>query len=71
MILPELKKSFFLHLKKTLPVKKQRPSKIPIHYRDKIEKLMDELIEAGICKKRNENDNLKSWFVNLVIVLPK
>ena len=47
----------------------QRPSKITIRLRDKLEKLMDELIQAGII--RDENDNMNSWFVNPVMVLLK
>ena len=36
-----------------------------------MEKIMDELIQAGIIKKLNENDDMNSWFANLVIILPK
>ena len=32
---------------------------------------MDELIQAGIVRELNEKDDMKSWFVNPVIVLPK
>ena len=65
------KHKFHLPLKKDATFKKQRPSKIPIHLRDKLEKLMDELIQAGIIRELNENDDMNSWFVNPVIILPK
>ena len=32
---------------------------------------MDELIQAGIIRELNENDDMNSWFVNPVIILPK
>ena len=65
------KYNFHLPLKKDATFKKQRPSKIPIHLRDKLEKLTDELIQAGIIRELNENDDMNSWFVNPVIILPK
>ena len=65
------KHKFHLPLKKDATFKKQRRSKIPIHLRDKLEKLMGELIQAGIIWELNENDDMNSWFVNPVIILPK
>ena len=32
---------------------------------------MDELIQVGIIRELNEKDDMNSWFVNLVIILPK
>ena len=32
---------------------------------------MDELIQAGIIKELNENDDMNSWYVNPGIILPK
>ena len=65
------KYKFHLPLKKDATFKKQRPSKIPIHLRIKLEKLMDELIQAGIIREFIENNDMNSWFVNPVIILPK
>ena len=44
------KHKFHIPLKKEATFKKQRPSKIPIHLSDKLEKLMDKLIQAGIIR---------------------
>ena len=44
--------------KKNAMFKKQRPSKIPVHLRDKLDKLMDELIQAGIIRELNEKDDM-------------
>ena len=39
--------------------------------RDKLEALMGELIQAGTIRELNEHDDLNSWFVNPIIILPK
>ena len=65
------KHKFHLPLKKDATFKKQRPSKITIHLRDKLEKLMDELNQAGKIRELNENDDMHSWFVSPTIILPK
>ena len=36
-----------------------------------MDKLKDELIQAGIVRELNEKDDMNSWFVNPVIILPK
>ena len=65
------KQKFHIPHKKDCEFKKQRPSKVPLHLRDKLETSMDELIQAGITRELTEHDDLKSWFVNPIIVLPK
>ena len=32
---------------------------------------MDELIQAGIIRELDEHDDMNSWFVNAIIILPK
>ena len=49
-----------LPLKKDATFKKQRPTKIRFHLRDKLEKIMDELIQAGIIRELNENEDMNS-----------
>ena len=65
------KHKFHIPLKMDATFKKQRPSKIPVHLRDKLDKLMDELIQAGTFREINEKDDMNSWFVNPVTILPK
>ena len=65
------KQKFHIPLKKDCEFKKQRPSKVPLHLREKTETLMDELIQAGIIHELNEHDDLNIWFVNPFIILPK
>ena len=65
------KQKFHIPVKKNCEFKKQRPSKVPLHLRDKLETLMHELIQAGIIRELNVRNNLNSWFVNPIIILPK
>ena len=65
------KQQFNIPLIKNAEFKKQRPSKVPFHLRDKLELLMDELIQAGIIRELDEHDDMNSWFVNPIIILPK
>ena len=64
------KHKFHLPLKKDATFKKQQPSKITIHFRDKLENLMHEMIQAGIIGELNGNNDMNSWFINPVIMLP-
>ena len=50
---------------------KRRTSKIPNHLRDKLDRLLDEIIHAGIIRELYENDEMTSWFLKPVIILPK
>ena len=61
------KQKFYIPLKKDCEFKKQCPSKIPLHLREKLESFMDEPIQAGIIRKLNEHDDLNSWFVNPIL----
>ena len=65
------KHKYHIPLKKDATFKKQQPSIIPVHLRYKLDKLMDELIQAGIVRELNEKNDMNSWFVNPVIILPK
>ena len=38
---------------------------------DKLDKLLDEPIKVEIIRELNENEDMNSWFVNPVIILPK
>ena len=65
------KQQFNIPLIKTAEFKKQRPSKTSFHIRDKLELLMDELIQAGIIRELDEHDDMNSWFVNPIIIPPR
>ena len=65
------KQHFNIPLIKNAEIKKQRSSQILLHLRDKLELLMDELIQAGIIRELDEHEDMNSWFVNPIIILPK
>ena len=65
------KHKLHIPLKKDATFKKQQFSKIPVHLRDKLDELMDELIQAGLVRGLKEKDDMNSWFVNPVIILVK
>ena len=64
---------FSITLKDDATFVKQRPSKIPINWRNKVLSLLDKLIAAGIIEEMgNENPkDLGSEFINPLILLPK
>ena len=58
-------------MKPNSELRKQRPSKCPLHLKDKIEKLLGQLQDSGIIREMGDNDELGSLFVNPIILLPK
>ena len=62
---------FHVTLKLNSELRKQRPSKIPLHLKDKLEKFLGQLQEIGIIREMGDDDQLGSLFVNPIILLPK
>ena len=62
-----------LELKKI--IKTQRPSKVPIHYRDRLNKLLVELEKYKIIKQigstPDEKHTIGTTILNLLIIIPK
>ena len=50
---------------------KQRPSKVALHLKNKLEKHVGQLQEIGIMRKKGNDDELGSLFVNPINLLPK
>ena len=65
------KQKFHVTLKPNSELRKQRPSKVPLHLKDKLEKLLGQLQETGIIREMGDDDELGSLFVNPIILLPK
>ena len=61
---------FHVTLKPNSELRKQRPSKVPLHMNDKLEKLLGQLQETGIIREMGDDDELGSLFVNPIIHLP-
>ena len=58
-------------LKPNVELKRQRPSKVPLHLKDKLEKLLTQLKEADIIREMGDDDEMGSLFVNPIILMPK
>ena len=62
-----------IHVKLKLNVElvRQRASKVPLHLKDKLEKLLTQLKDANIIQKMGDDGVMGSLFVNPVILMPK
>ena len=58
-------------LKPNVELKHQRASKVPLHLKDKLEKLLTQLKDADIFREIGDNDEMGSLFVNPIILMPK
>ena len=67
----QTKQKFHVTLKPNSELRKQRPSKCPLHLKDKLEKLLSQLQDSGIIREMGDDDELGSLFVNPIILLPK
>ena len=62
---------FHVKFKKDAELRKQRTSKVPFHYRDRLEILLNELQRAGIIHEIGSDVEMGSLFTNPIIILPK
>ena len=67
----QTKQKFHVTLKSTSELSKQRPSRCPLHLKDKLAKLHGQLQDSGIFREIGDDDELGSLFVNPIILLPK
>ena len=65
------RQNFHFTLKPNVELKRQRPSKVPLHLKEKLEKLLTQLKDADIIREMGDDDEMGSLFVNPVIVMPK
>ena len=67
----KITQEFHVKLEKNAELRKQRPSKVPLHYRDRLEILLNELQRAGIIREMGSDMEMGSLFTNPIIILPK
>ena len=67
----QTKQKFHVTLKPNSELRKQRPSKCPLHLKGKLEKLLGQLEDSGVIREMGYDDELGSLFVNPIILLPK
>ena len=65
------RQNFHVTLKPNVELKKQRPSEVPLHLKEKFEKLLTQLKDADIIREMGDDDEMGSLFVNLFILMPK
>ena len=65
------RQKFHVTLKPNVELKRQRASKVPLHLKDKLEKLLTQLKDVDISREMGDDDEMGSLFVNPIIILPK
>ena len=65
------RQKFHVTLKTNVELKRQRPSKVPLHLREKLEKLLTQHKDADIIRETGDDDEMGSLFVNPIILMPK
>ena len=65
------RQKFYVTLKPKVELKRQRPSKVPLHLKEKLEKLLTQLKDADIIRNMDDDDEMGSLFCNPIILMPK
>ena len=65
------RQKFHVTLKPNVKLKRQRASKVPLHLKDKLKKLLTQLKDADIIREMGDDDEMGSLFVNPIILMPK
>ena len=65
------RQTFHVTLKPNVELKRQRASKLPLHQKDKLEKLLTQLKDADIIREMGDDDEMGCLFVNPIILMPK
>ena len=65
------RQKFHVTLKSNVELKRQRPSKVPLHLMEKLQKLLTQLKDAHIIREMGDDDKMGSLIVNPIILMPK
>ena len=65
------RKKFHVTIKPKAEIKRQRPSKVPIHLKEILEKLRTQLKDADLIREKGEGDEMGSHFVNPTFLMPE
>ena len=65
------RQKFQVTLKANVELKRQRRSKVPLHLKEKLEKLLTQLMDADIIHEMGDDAKMGSLFVNPIILMPK
>ena len=64
------RQKFHVTLKPNVELKRQRASKVPLHLKDKLEKLLTQLKDGDIIREMGVDDEMGSLFVNPKMLMP-
>ena len=67
----ETRQKLLVTLKPKVELKQQRPSKVPLYLKEKLEKQFTQLKDADIIREMCDDDEMGSLFVNPIILMPK
>ena len=67
----KIRQKFHVTLKPKVELKRQRPSKVHLHLKEKLEKLLTQLRDADIFCEKGDDDEMGSIFVKPIILMPK
>ena len=65
------RQKYHVTLKPNVELKRQRPSKVHLHLKEKLEKLLTQLKSADIIREMVDDAEMASLFVNPIILMPK
>ena len=65
------RQKFHVTLKPNMELQKQRPSNVPLHLKEKLEKVLTQLKDADNIGNMGDDDEIGSPFVNPIILMPK
>ena len=65
------RQKFHVTLKPNVELKRQRANEVPLHLKDKLEKLLTQLKVADIIREMGDDDDMGSLFVNSIVLMPK
>ena len=54
-----------------MDLKKQRPSKVPLHLKEKLDNLITQYKDADTIREMGDDDEMGSLFVNPIILMRK
>ena len=62
--------NFHVKLRPNVELKRQRPSMLPLHLEEKLEKLLTQLKDTDVIREMGDDNKMRSLFVNPIILMP-
>ena len=65
------RQNFHVTLKPNVELKRQRLSKVPLHLKEKLEKLLTQIKDSDSVREMGDDEEMGSLFVNPIILKPQ